>query len=324
MTINEDRKAAEPIGMKRDDMAAYARIMSRIRHFGVAENLLELITEGYTVVRGALSPDTVERAKSAILNTVATRTGHRIDPNAALPADYRGMDYIPYLVFDDPVFQEILLEPRTLALLEYLLGESCVLSSLGCHLRGPGGVPLPVHADTSPEVLMSDVAMVANCNYALTPYRPETGALMMVPGSHFKKRQPLPSEGWMADGRSMGEVLADGPAPDEIDALCWQAPRDSVTMNIEPGDAVVFRGNTWHGGWRRDVPGLRMNLAVFMGRQNVLPQERRGDRRYPEVFERHVHDPRFARLLGERVYSGWREEGPDKSGKRTEPTGLFD
>lgn len=108
------------------------------------------------------------------------------------------------------------------------------------------------------------------------------------------------------------------------DAVEWQAPPDSVTLDLQPGDAVVFHGNTWHVGWRRDIPGLRINLATFMCRQNVLPLEQRGDTRFPEVFERHAHDPRFARLLGARVYSGWSEEGPDKTGLRTEPTGLFD
>ena len=29
-------------------------------------------------------------------------------------------------------------------------------------------------------------------------------------------------------------------------------------------------------------------------------QERRGDDRYPEVFERYADDPRFAQLMGER------------------------
>lgn len=310
--------------VQRNDGAAYTRIMGRIDALGMTGNLLQLLTEGYTVVRGALTEDAVERARTAILRCVAARSGHRLDPDANLPEDYRGMDYVPYLLFEDPVFQEILLEDRTLALMEYLLGESCVLSSMGCHLRGPGGVPLVFHGDTSPEPMMSDVALVANCNWALTPYSPEAGALVIVPGSHVKKRQPLPCEGWTADGRSMSDILAGHPTQEELDAVEWQAPPNSVTLDLQPGDAVVFHGNTWHGGWRRDIPGLRINLATFMCRQNVLPQEQRGDTRFPEVFERHAHDPRFARLLGARVYSGWREEGADKTGLRTEPTGLFD
>lgn len=310
--------------IQRNDDPAYARIMGRILSLGLSQNLLQLLTEGYTVVRGAMTADMVERAKTAILRCVATRRGQRLNAERNLPDDYRGMDYVAYLLFEDDVFQEILLESRTLALLEYLLGESCVLSSMGCHLRGPGGTPLVFHADTSPEPLMADIAMVANCNWALTPYSPEAGALVMIPGSHLRKRQPLPSEGWTADGRSMPEVLAQGLNQDQLDRVAWRAPGNGVSLDLRPGDAVVFHGNTWHGGWRRDIPGLRMNIATFMCRQHVLPQERRGETRFPEVFERHSHDPRFARLLGARVYSGWREEGPDTTGARTGPAGIFD
>ena len=55
-----------------------------------------------------------------------------------------------------------------------------------------------------------------------------------------------------------------------------------------------------------------------------LIQERRGDTRHPEVFERYANEPRFAALMGERIFNGWRDEGPDFSGARSQPSGLFD
>jgi len=42
------------------------------------------------------------------------------------------------------------------------------------------------------------------------------------------------------------------------------------------------------------------------------------------VFERYAHEPRFARLLGERIFNGWREEGPDFTGAKASPSGFFD
>ena len=59
------------------------------------------------------------------------------------------MTYLPYLLYDDEVFEEILMEPEPLALITYLLGESCILSSMGCHFKGPGGMPLPLHLHNS-------------------------------------------------------------------------------------------------------------------------------------------------------------------------------
>jgi ectoine hydroxylase-related dioxygenase (phytanoyl-CoA dioxygenase family) len=308
--------------MGRNDDEAFQRIMDNIDALGLNANLLELETVGYTVVPGALSNDQIERAKAAILRRVEKQTGRKIDPDAATSADFQGMAYQHYLLFEDPVFQEILLAPRPLALMTYLLGESCVLSSMGCHFRGPGGLPLGFHADGQANGLMSQASMVANTNYALTPYSREAGALIMVPRSQYKNRQPTAHENWTAGGETMAQVLARN--PNDIDTIEWDCPPGGVTMNINPGDAVVWHSNTWHGGWRRELPGVRMNLSTYMCRQHMLPQERRGDERYPEVFERYKDEPRFARLLGLKTYNGWREEGPDNSGARTSPSGLFD
>ncbi|BFM17981.1 hypothetical protein R50073_41640 [Maricurvus nonylphenolicus] len=308
--------------LSKDDMAR-ERILANIDALGLNENLRELTTLGYTVIPGVLSAEKVERAKAAILRRVEKQTGRAVDPNKATAEDYNGMDYQNYLIFDDPVFPEILLEPKPLALITYLLGESCLLSSMGSHFRGPGGIPLPMHVDASP-VGLTEVATVANCNYALTPYSREEGALVITPGSHRKNRQPTPHESWMHGHQTFMEMAAQNPDPKTIDSLKWQEPAGSVTMNINPGDAVIFHGNTWHGGWRREKPGTRINLAAYFCRPHIATQELRGDDRYPEVFEHYADQPRFAQLLGENRFTGWREEGPDYTNLANQPTGLFD
>lgn len=307
-----------------DDDAALRRTLARIEELALTQNLLELEVQGYTVVAGVLSPDRIARAKAAILRRVESKTGRKIDPDKATADDFHGMAYQHYLLFDDPVFPEILLEPKPLALMTYLLGESCVLSSMGCHFRGPGGMPLGLHADGGGPGALSPVSMVANCNYALTPYSREAGALVMVPGSHRKRRQPTAHENWTAGGETMLEVAARKLEPAALDALEWKAPPGITTMDLNPGDCVVWHGNSWHGGWRRELPGVRMNLAAYMCRPHMATQELRRDTRHPEVFARYANEPRFARLMGERVFNGWREEGPDFGGQKDQPRGIFD
>ena len=319
------KKPVSPIvaRMLGKDDAARERVLANIHELGLDANLLELETQGFTVVKGALSEDHVARAKAAILRRVEKVKGAPIDPETAEPDDFNGMAYQHYLIFEDPVFPEILLEERPLALVTYLLGESCVLSSMGSHFRGPGGMPLPVHAD-GVHVGMSETALVANCNYALTPYTAEAGGLALFPGSHMKQRQPTPHENWMVGHETFAEIMSKGLDPKEIDQLDWTEPRGAVTPELDPGDAVIWHGNSWHGGWRRDIPGTRINLAAYFCRPHLSTQERRGDDRYPEVFERYANEPRFARLMGEKIYHGWRDEGPDFSGQKDSPSGYFD
>ena len=307
---------------KREE-AARRRVLANVADLGLNDNLLELETQGFTVLRQALTADQVERAKTAILARVQRQTGYAVDPDKASADDYRGMLYQHYLIFEDPVFQEILLQARPLALMHYLLGESCVLSSMGSHFRGPGGLPLAMHADGS-SVGMTETSLVANCNYALTPYNADNGALILVPGSHRRNRQPTARENWRAGQQSIFDVMAAQPTAEELDAITWTPPSGAVTMDIAVGDAVIWHGNTWHGGWRRDALGTRINLAAYFCRSHIATQERRGDDRYPEVFERYADDPRFAQLMGERVFNGWREEGPDFTDAKSNPVGIFD
>ena len=287
------------------------KILDEIEALGLTDKLLELEVQGFAVLPGVLSMDRIERAKAAILRRAEKVTGREIDPESATTEDFNGMQYQHYLLFDDPVFQEILLEPKPLALVQYLLGPDCVLSSMGSHLRGPGGLPLAVHVDGMPDGCLSSVAMIANCNYALTPYSQEEGALVLFPGSQHKQRQPTPAENWLAKGKTLQEVMEAQLPSEELDAVEWTAPAGGITMELQPGDAVVWHGNSWHGGWRRELAGTRINLAAYFCREFMTTQELRGDTRYPEVFERYANDPRFAQLMGENRFNGWRDEGPD-------------
>lgn len=296
---------------------ALDRVMANIRALGLEQNLIELETAGYTVLKGVLSSATIERAKSAIVKSTERFTGRSgIDIANEDGSKLKGMTYIPYLLFDDPVFEDVLMEEKPLALVTYLLGESCLLSSMGCHFRVPGGLPLMLHSDNgngTPAPFASH-SFVANVNYALTPYSKEAGALAMVPGSHKLLRQPTLAENFRAK-REPGAPL---------ETAEWIDPPNAVAMNIDPGDAVVWHGNTWHGGFIRELKGARINLAAYFCRQFVQTQEQHGRAVPKDVLARHANDERFARLLGQRAPYGWGPEGPDYALMNASPRGLYD
>lgn len=285
--------------------AARRRVLARISELGLNDHLLALETDGYTVLRGVLSVDQIERASTAILERAAKLAGQPIDIERETGELWGGQRYIPYLLYDDEVFEEILMTPGPLALVTWLLGESCVLSSMGCHFKGPGGDPLVLHSDNGNGMPapFSAVSMVANINYALTPYSRETGALAIVPGSHRLARQPTSREMRLDEGHANPDALA---------------------MALSPGDAVIWHGNTWHGSFARQIPGVRMNLAVYFNRQHIATQERHRGVVPEAVLERHRNDQRFRVLLGEKQPYGWQEEGPDYALMARNPRGVFD
>ncbi|MEM7078992.1 MAG: phytanoyl-CoA dioxygenase family protein [Pseudomonadota bacterium] len=297
-------KHAQVLRVKAED--ARARVLAEIGALGLEANLTELESVGYTTIKGVLNADTIKRAKAAIVARVEAQTGRSIDLEHATAEDFEGMSYVPYLLYDDEVFEEILLEPRPLALMRYLLGESCLLSSLGCHFKGMGetGV-VPLHSDNGNGMPSPypPYSQVANINYALTPYSREAGALALVPGSHLWARQP-----------SAHEIVLGGDLSNPA----------AISMDLAPGDAVIWHGNTWHGSYPREVPGIRMNLAAYMCRQYVQTQEAHKDHTPQDVLERHANNQPFLNLLGAKQPYGWQADGPDFSIMQHNPVGFFD
>lgn len=287
------------------DKAAREATLAEIAELGLEGNVAELEAVGYTTVKAAIDADLVARAKAAIIRVMERKSGLTVDADTEEQAAWDGVSLAHYLLFEDEVFESIVAAPKPLALISYLLGRSCVLSSMTCHFKGKGGNPLLLHSDNGNGIPapFSAISQVANCNYALTPYSREAGALAMVPGSHRLCRQPRPDEMTLDD---------DNCNP------------DAVAMDLEPGDCVVWHGNTWHGSFQRQIPGIRMNLAVYFARQYIVTQEQY-DRAVPqEMLDRHANDKRFLRLLGQRQPYNYNAAGPDWTKFADMPRGQFD
>jgi hypothetical protein len=276
------------------------RIYGEIRALGLESNLAELEAYGFTVIEGALSPDLTVQLRDAVLASWEERYGRKLDLEHE--TQLREVQLASYLLFKDRVFEEAVLNPRPLALITYLLGQSCWLSSLTSHVKGPGATGLLLHSDTANGVPapFSAYSHVANCNYALTDYTEEGGALAMVPGSHRLHRQPTRWELHLAGN---------------------ERNPHAIPIEVPAGSAVVWHGNTWHGSFPRKIPGLRVNLATYYCRQYMAPQEIYADRAPEELLARHGRDSRMAQLLGLNHFNGWRDEGPDLSGRARLPAG---
>ena len=276
------------------------RIYAEIRALGLETNLAELEAFGFTVIENALSPELTARLREAVLAAAEQRFGRKLDLEGE--TQLREVELASYLLYKDPVFEAAVLNPGPLALITYLLGYSCWLSSLTSHVKGPGEVGLLLHSDTANGVPapFSAYSHVANCNYALTDYTEAGGCLAVVPGSHRLHRQPTK---W------------------EVDLAGNERNPHAIPIEVPAGSAIVWHGNTWHGSFPRRLPGLRVNLATYFCRQYMAPQEIYGDSVPDELLARHGRDSRMAQLLGLNHFNGWRDEGPDLTSRRRMPAG---
>jgi ectoine hydroxylase-related dioxygenase (phytanoyl-CoA dioxygenase family) len=263
-------------------------VYRNLTDLGLQANLAELEAFGFTVVEGALEPDQTRVMRDRIVELSEERLGRKLDLEDE--TQHNETKYAQYLLFEDPMFKAAVVNPKPLALIEYLLGKSCILSSLGSHIKGPGGPGLLLHADTSngaPDPF-PPYAQVANVNYAMTDYTEERGAFAVIPGSHRHGRQVTHWERGL-DGAKRNP--------------------HAIPVEVPAGSAIVFHGATWHGSFPRKVPGLRVNLAAFFCREYIQPQE---DRHFVPQGYLGDGDDRLAQLLGRDLAHGWREEGPKR------------
>ncbi len=182
---------------------------------------------GYCVVREALDGEAVERIR-AVCDRIADEGGPRgryIDPRYEDKLEYRD------IVSLDPVFRQVMVNPRVFPLIARLLGPN--LHLISSHFiykmsRPPSGIRrrgmwhrdvLGVTHDLGP----AGVPMMSvRAGYYLTPVdEVNSGITLFSPGSHLLE-EPL---------------VAD---PDNDD------PAAIIRPPVAPGDALIWENRTYH------------------------------------------------------------------------------
>lgn len=265
-------------------------VMAEITGLGLERNAWELDSLGYTI----LTPDQVAagdlavRLRESLLDLSKAETGLRpdVETDGTLAADLTAIgrgQFLNHVLFKDPIFEQALMNRSALALIGYLLGGSCVLSSMNAMLKGRGQEDLELHSDQvgQPEPL-PPYAQVANATWVLTDYSPDDGATRFVPGSHKLCRHPTQAE---ATDSSL-----------------------AVTISAPAGSIVVWHGNTWHGAAARINPGIRASLIMFFCRWYLMPQALYRQTATAEMLAR--NPDRFTTLMGKRTpYAGRDSDG---------------
>lgn len=269
------------------------RLWREIERLDLAAHIAELEVKGFTVVppRKVGPPDLIARMRDAALRVVEKRTDIAISPDMADDEASHALKFpfglaLNYVLFEDEVFQEALLNPVARVFYHYLLGENAILSDFALLVKGPGGVDLDLHTDSfrMPDPL-PPMPCICNFMWVMTDSSRENGSIAFVPGSHRYQRRPLANEG-VAE-----RVHVDAPA----------------------GSLIVFGGNVWHGAYARTAPGYRAAATMYMCRPHMLPQGKYGFDVPQEVVDR--HPPEFAQLMGRRINYLWKESGPDNAGE---------
>jgi len=262
--------------------AARKRIMEDIRNFDLVERAWELEADGYTVLGPdeVGSRDFVAQLLDACLSLAERKFGYRPDlqheeAKPDLISPFGNVESSIGILGEGEIFEQALLSKKVLALITYLLGESCVLIHQSLFLKRQGPHNLPLHTDQDQTYGCSPFphyAQVANATWALTDYTIENGAICFVPGSH---------------------KLCRAPTRHEATDLTIFEP-----IEAKAGSVIIWHGNTWHGAFKRSAPGVRVSMVEYFGRwffaganTNVITPEmlKRNPQRFSDLVRGYSH-----------------------------------
>lgn len=195
-----------------------------------SEQLVAFERDGYSVLERVMDADLV----AALLETI-----DRVMVDANIPFGtnaFLGLHTrrIFNLLSRDPVFARVPLHDAVLPLVERVLDEQCLLSSLTAIEMHPGQAAQPLHCDDgSISLSRPHPTVVCVALWALTDFDHANGATRLVPGSHRRDRRP-------ARGEQAECVEAEMPA----------------------GSVLLYDGSLWHGGGANESEGRRVGIVV--------------------------------------------------------------
>jgi ectoine hydroxylase-related dioxygenase (phytanoyl-CoA dioxygenase family) len=235
----------------------------------LADHLDRIDRDGFTVVSDVLDGDAVAALLDCLARLEADLDVHPADN------DFEGRSTLRVynLLAHGPRWEAIPVHPAVLPVVEGVLDDGCLVSSLSSIRIRPGETAQPIHADDQLIPLTPPhPPVVCNTMWALTDFTADNGATRLVPGSH---RQGKPTYG--------GDY-------------------DTVPAEMRAGSVLVWNGSLWHGGGANATGADRVGIAMNYCAGWVRQQENQQLGLPADLVAR--FEPRLQRLVGYGVYHG--------------------
>ena len=237
----------QPVFETRQPFDLSDELRARVAELDLVDSVEHVKEHGYGYVHDAAPPEFVARLRETII-----RIAHSKEAESVLARLGASM-LLPMLLTKDPIFAEVVVNPKLLTMVEILCGKGAMLSQVAATIKPgatePGDGKGGLHADQNwtPAPFPVHNQLVTFC-WACDEFNEAAGSTRVVPGSHRERRHP-----------NQQEVAEE---PGVIHTAC-------------PAGSIVFwDGSTWHsGGAPRTVEGERVVLHISYSRMAMRPVE---------------------------------------------------
>jgi ectoine hydroxylase-related dioxygenase (phytanoyl-CoA dioxygenase family) len=235
-----------------------------------AEHAARIAEVGYTIVEDAIEPTFVDELHEDLLR-LEKELGIEPSPNS-----FEGHSTwrIYNLLVHGSLYERIPVHENVLPVVERVLDQGCLVSSLSSIAIGPGETAQPIHADDQLiPIAKPHVPTVCNSMWALTDFTDANGATRIIPGTHLADASP-----------SYGQEY------------------ESIPAEMRRGSVLIWHGSLWHGGGANTTSERRVGIAMNYCAGWIRQQENQQlgiPRSIAASFS-----PRLQELCGYGVYNG--------------------
>ncbi|MFQ5926331.1 MAG: phytanoyl-CoA dioxygenase family protein [Terriglobia bacterium] len=223
------RKVPEIPFVTRQPFELSPELAARVEELGLQPYLDQLRDEGYTIVPNIASEEFTARLRETCLRLAQETEGPGKGFSAAL------------LLGRDPIFEEVVLNPKIQALVEVMCGQGALLSQLIASRRPKGAPAIGLHADQNwtPAPFPVHNQLFTMC-WTMEEFTLAGGCTKVIPKSHLHRRHPTKEETEQQPGATPTECPS-------CSIVCWE-------------------GSTWHGNYPRQIDGDRVVLHITFSR----------------------------------------------------------
>jgi len=236
----------------------------------LAAHLERIEQDGYTILEGVIDDD-LRLALLDDLGRIEAETGARPAGNSF---EGTATTRVYNLLAHGPLWPQVPMQPDVLAVIEGVLDDGCLISSLSSIAIAPGEIAQPVHADDQLQpIAKPHPPTVCNSMWALTDFTEANGATRIVPGSHLFDHSPP-----------------------------YGDPQETIPAEMAAGSVLVWPGSLWHGGGANSTDSTRIGIAMNYCAGWIRQQENQQLGVPVELVK--TFSPRLRELCGYGIYNG--------------------
>ncbi len=236
---------------------------------GTGAHVERVRTQGYSIIENAFDAELADEIRADL---------DRLERElAVVPAgnDFEGARTLRIynLLVHGALYQRIPVHETVLPVVESVLDNGLLISSLSSIVICPGEKAQPIHSD---DILIPlpkpHPPLVCNTMWALTDFTEANGATRLVPGSHLRENPE------------------------------YGGDYDTVPAEMPKGSVLVWDGALWHGGGANTTDERRYGVAMNYC-AGYLRQQENQQLGVPPALVREFA-PRLQQLVGYSVYNG--------------------